>query len=509
MIKKFDEYIKESYNNLGLIKPRSNYYLINEGQESKSRSQAKKLYMKVKNCDYGEAEKFIEYLRNKITALKETQIINGKEVELGKFTLGITRMFLNGEFDLDDTKAINDINSTIRLLSDIKYYSKYDKNLKLENGSDTPLTYQELISKFEQTRYNKIKKEKLEINRMDFGVSDYEIVKINSFDEATKYYKYTNPNNRWCITNREDMYTEYTCGDINQIYFCLKNGFENIKPKVGKNAPLDEYGLSMLSIIVDDDGELVYCTTRWNHDNDGNDYSMNVVEISKVVNVNFYEKFKPNTKWNDAINNVNQKLSNGESVKNIFEFVSDLENGYSQVWLNGKTNIINDERKLMFNKWFDNIDDFENGYAQVELNKKFNFININCKILFDIWFDDIVESFEDGSILVVLNGMYNMINDDKKIISKKWFDNIDFNYFGNGNIRIKLENVEKWNLITKSGKFVFDEPVDFIVYYGDDYALVKFDGKYNILDKNCNFLSDKWLNKGDELNSILKKFKII
>ena len=35
------------------------------------------------------------------------------------------------------------------------------------------------------------------------------------------------------------------------------------------------------------------------------------------------------------------------------------------------------------------------------------------------------------------------------------------------------------NLITKSGKIVFDEPVDFIVYYGDDYALVKFDGKYN------------------------------
>ena len=64
-------------------------------------------------------------------------------------------------------------------------------------------------------------------------------------------------------------------------------------------------------------------------------------------------------------------------------------------------------------------------------------------------------------------------------------------------------------MITKSGKIVFDEPVDSIVYYGDDYALVKFDGKYNILDKNCNFLSDKWLNKGDELNSILKKFKII
>ena len=45
MIKLFDEYIKESYNNLGFIKYRSNYYLINESQESKSQSEAIKLVM--------------------------------------------------------------------------------------------------------------------------------------------------------------------------------------------------------------------------------------------------------------------------------------------------------------------------------------------------------------------------------------------------------------------------------------------------------------------------------
>jgi hypothetical protein len=45
MIKNFDEYIKESYNNLGFVKSRSNYYLINESQESKSQSEAIKLVM--------------------------------------------------------------------------------------------------------------------------------------------------------------------------------------------------------------------------------------------------------------------------------------------------------------------------------------------------------------------------------------------------------------------------------------------------------------------------------
>ena len=50
--------------------------------------------------------------------------------------------------------------------------------------------------------------------------------------------------------------------------------------------PLDDYGLSMLSIIVNENGELAYCTCRWNHDSGGSDNIMNAVEISKVVNVN-------------------------------------------------------------------------------------------------------------------------------------------------------------------------------------------------------------------------------
>ena len=48
------------------------------------------------------------------------------------------------------------------------------------------------------------------------------------------------------------MYDSYTCNGINQIYFCLRNGFENVKPIVGKGCPLDEYGLSMISVIVNE-----------------------------------------------------------------------------------------------------------------------------------------------------------------------------------------------------------------------------------------------------------------
>ena len=347
MIKLFNEYIKESYNNLGFIKSRSNYYLINESQESKSQSEAIKLVMDKCGWDKAKADNFIRVdLRNDITSLRDKQI--------GKFTLGITRMYLNNE--ITDANIISDINATLKLLT--AHLNEYDRNL---NG----LSAEELISKFKRVRENNVKKEKQEINRIKFGVSDYEIVKIDSFNDAKKYYKYTYPDSRWCLTHMEDMYDSYTCDGINQIYFCLKHGFEDIKPVVGENAPLDEYGLSMLSIIVNEEGELAYCTTRWNHDNEGNDNAMNSVEISKVVNVNFYEVFKPNTKWKDMINNAIQRLNNGESPKKIFDEVYDFKDGYATVKLNDKFNFINTNGEILSDRWFDYVFYFKDGYAKV------------------------------------------------------------------------------------------------------------------------------------------------
>ena len=310
MIKLFDEYIKESYDNIGFIKSRSNYYLINESQESKSQSEAKKLVMDEWGYDDDDADDFIRVdLRSQIPSLRDKKI--------GKFTLGITRMYIYGEIYNDNIK--NNINATLKLLTD--HLNEYDRNL---NG----LSAEELISKFKRVRENNVKKEKQEINRIKFGVSDYEIVKIDSYNAAKKYYKYTNPYSRWCLTHIKDMYDRYTFDGINQIYFCLKHGFEDIEPNTGDYAPLDEYGLSMLSIIVNEVGELVFCTTRWNHELNGNDYAMNAVEISKVVNVNFYEVFKPKTKLK-------------ESPEKIFDRVFDFKDGYAKVELNGKCNFIN------------------------------------------------------------------------------------------------------------------------------------------------------------------------
>jgi hypothetical protein len=409
MFKTFDEYIKESYNNFGFIKSRSNYYLINESQESKSQSAAIKLVMDTFGWDHAKADKFVrDDLRNDITALRDKNI--------AKFTLGVTRMYCDKQ--ITNSNTISDINATLKLLT--AHLNEYDRNL---NG----LSAEELISKFKQARENNVKQEKQEINRIKFATSDYEIVRIDSFNDAKKYYTYTNPNSRWCLTHMSNMYDSYTCDGINQIYFCLKHGFEDVKQIKGENAPLDEYGLSMLSIIVNEEGELAYCTTRWNHYNGGNDSAMNAVEISKVVNVNFYEVFKPNTKWKDMVDNTKQRLANGESPDRIFDFVDDFSEGYSKVRLNKKWNFINTDGEYLSDKWFDSSiqDDvyiFRGGYAKVKLNKKYNFINKNGEIISDTWFDYVGRIFREGYLIVSLNKKWNFINKNGEIISDTWFD---------------------------------------------------------------------------------------
>ena len=438
MIKKFEEFIFESYNYESFeIRKRSDLFLLTESQESESQKSAIKLVMDRFGWDKERANHFVRIdLRNDITALRDKQI--------GKFTLGVTRMYVNRE--LGDANAISNLNATLKLLS--AHLNEYDRNL---NG----LSADELISKFKKVRENNVEREKREISKMKFGVSEYEIVKIDSFNDAKKYYKYTNPNSRWCLTHMDDQYDNYTCDGINQIYFCLRKGFENVKPIVGENAPLDDYGLSMLSVIVNENGELAYCTCRWNHDNEGNDSVMDAVKISEVVNVNFYEVFKPNTKWKDMIDNVKSRLANGESLENVFDSVSYFEDGCAIVELNKKYNLINKNGEFLADKWFDYIDDFEDGCARVELNKRYNLINKNGEYLLDKWFD-YIDVFYDGYARVNLNGKRNFINIDGEILSDEWFDAV----------------------------YNFD----------DGYARVKLNGEYNFINKNGEYLLDKWFN---------------
>lgn len=392
--------------------------ILTESQESKSIDAAKKLYMERTKCSREEADEFVRItLRNDLPILRQPNA--------AKFILGVTRMFLDRQ--ITDQRTISQLNTTLKYVSSDAHINEYDRNL---NG----MSAQDLIQRFAKAVSDDFEKNKSEINSMNFeGKSQYDIVRIDSFEQAQQYGKYTS----WCVTHDENMFNSYTNDGIGQFYFCLRHGFENEKAVKGENCPLDNYGLSMIAVSVDENGRLNTCTCRWNHDNGGNDSIMDPKQISEVIGMNFYQTFKPNNKWKDLLDNCMRRLANGEDLIDVFDYIGSFNDGFAKVELNGKYNFINIDGELLWkgDKWFDGCDRFNNGFAAVQLNDKWNFINTRGELLSNKWFD-YCDDFYDGFAMVRLNGKYNFINTRGELLCNEWFD--DCYDFYDGFARVKL-----------------------------------------------------------------------
>ena len=76
--------------------------------------------------------------------------------------------------------------------------------------------------------------------------------------------------------------------------------------------------------------------------------------------------------------------------------------------------------------------------------------------------------------------------------------------------RVKLIN--KWNFINKNGEFLSDKWFDWVEYFREGYAKVELNNKYNFINKNCEIMSDKWFDShkdaNEYLDNLLKKNNI-
>ena len=371
--------------------------------------------------------------------------------KLGKFTLGVVRMY--AEDELNDSMVLTKLNSTIKLM--ISSMEDYNKDL---NG----LSAEELIQEFERLKFHVIEKQKDIINSMRLNNNSYKIVKINDFKESQNYSRYFNVDNRWCITESEEQFDNYTCDGTNQLYFCLKNGFEKIKPVAGEGCPLDEYGLSMLSVIVDPEGNPAFCTCRWNHSNGGNDDMMNAVEISEVVGVNYFTTFLPNATWNDTMNTIKKGHEDNLNLEDLYDYVKPLTEDIFIVGTRKRYTIIDENgENLIGDKWYNGI--WQMGSAlKVMKGNNFNFINYDGEELSDVDFneiltvDDSIFSTNDKVFKVRKGNKWNLFSLDKGLISKVWFDDI-----------MKMTS---------------------------NTYIVQHNGKYNTIDLNGDITSSEWFN---------------
>ena len=356
-----------------------------------------------------------------------------------KYFLGVTRMIM--ERQLTNGESIMKLNAILKYINnDESISNSFDRNL---NG----LTFEKLLEQTSEGMEQAYNSERERLGSTDFGErnTSYNIVKINDFKEASEYGKYTS----WCITHGKDAFDSYTSNGICVFYFCLKDGFENVKEEIGEGCPLDEYGLSMIAVCVDENGECKTVTCRWNHDNGGNDNIMSTDELSRLLGVNFYEVFKSSSVFKDKLDKALSLAKKGDFSG--FDNINNFDrNGIARVELNYKFNLIDTKGNLLSQQWFDYVYKFENGIAKVELNNKYNLIDTNSNLLSKQWFDYISYFHENGIAKVKLNNKYNFIDTNCKILSQQWFDYVY--KFKNGIAKVELNN--NFNLIDKNGKLL-------------------------------------------------------
>lgn len=450
---------------------------IGEAQVQKSTKSAKELYTKAKNKDGKIDPEVIEHqfekdIKERFPALKNNKV--------GKFTLGTTRLFLNGEFY--NHERIHNFNDVLYKISDL-LYDKFDRNLN-------NLSYDQIIEKVNKVASKEEDDEDPDEIRF-FNLREYRIYPIQDYQQAAQFRSFTT----WCVCDKKKAYDEYTKNDLYKFYFCVSNDFLSIEKEPEEDAPLDEYGLSMIAILVNENGDLESCTTRWNHDNGSTGHDLNEHQIEILLGINdFHSVFKPSEKLKNSIQKISNFVKRTGTLSGIVSSFEDDED-YMLFQIHGKYNWINKNGEYLSPMWFDYAHKSDNGYACVSNDDGLkNIISLwNGKLLSpNRWFTDISTTFNKYGIATVQIGTkYNIINKEGKILLNQNVDSIT-NYSINYSV-VTLGN--KKNFITATGELVSpNQWFDAIGPYSDGFFKVKIDGKgWNYMNATGQILSpDMW-----------------
>lgn len=171
------------------------------------------------------------------------------------------------------TNGIRPIINVLREISGV-HSDDYDFDLNGMSGD-------ELIARFAHGSTG----QKYINEEADGSGTDYKVVWIPNFETAKKYGHYTKNTQQWCLTDMRRYWNNYTKGNTVKMYFLIAPNVDEVEPEPGPNAPLDEYGLSLIGVGIAPDGTLDNCCTRWNHLQGGTDMSLSEEQLCKLLNV--------------------------------------------------------------------------------------------------------------------------------------------------------------------------------------------------------------------------------
>lgn len=277
--------------------------LLFEGVETKNMSAAKH-FLRDK-YDYDDSSAL-----NYIGAIK--RMLPNSRVAKCKFMQGIVRMITAGE--LEDELIRFEVNRALEFAGSDEYKDKFDKNL---NG----ISAEEFIKEMNSVIKKDIEKKKAKIAKLNLTKnSDYEVYRMNSFEDASKFSKYTS----WCICHSFESFRVYSCEGLGEIFIIVRKDYKDIPEEKGEGYPLDNYGKSMIEVSLYPDGSCNTIVSRWNRVEDAglagsSDNIMNEVELSEIIGVDFFKVFKLDT------NNQKKKIDYSEFVEKAKEYIESNE----------------------------------------------------------------------------------------------------------------------------------------------------------------------------------------
>ena len=446
--------------------------IILEGAESRNMGLAKHYLYDKRGMDEPQAMRTIGAIKTDIPNVRLAKC---------KFILGVTRLFCNGE--LSDGSSITSINKYLRYIASDAHVNEYNQNL---NG----LSLGDIESRFSSVAKGDLEADKERMNQQEFdsSSSQYKIVNIDSFDEASKYGEYTD----WCVTHYDDMYDSYTHNGLGRFYFCLKDGFENVPREKGEGCPLDEYGLSMIAVSVDEDGSCNTITCRWNHDNGGGDNIMTPQELSEIIGMNFYKVFLPYSK--EEIAEKKKEIVN--IIYDVYkDFVSE-DFGYMHTFDDDLNNYYNDEEDAYYDDDGYEIDDTDNESRNM-LKDKEDIKDVDGDL-------DIIAyaGFADDERLQDMDPVPSILintRTDELIVDGLFDFQMDFNYV-RGFVSAKPLGSKGTMLIDVENKKYLSDTVfstAYLMYSSaskDWVALVGLNGKMNVIKNDGSYLFDEWID---------------
>lgn len=300
------------------------------------------------------------------------------------------------ELDIDDT-VLKSIANMIRTLTKFNTVNKGDGNY---------VNIQTFIQD------NKDKKLEDIIEPYIYQGADssvgYELIGPLTYDEAVEYGNLSYSMGKICYTQDEDTWDKYTNYDVCSVYVLLRKDLANIlvdqsndEPEVhtqGKLIPncpnyngYDDYGLSMLFVIVDKrTGNLRTVNTRWNHGRGHTQYwgsvdnALDKPHLEEVIGSDVFDELI----HKDNIHSFQDLILQGVPIVELFDDVFDeVYQEYCIVKYENKYNILIYDNDLNnyrifykpddYTQWFNNVKSLNNDYFKVLLNNNLYIVNIS------------------------------------------------------------------------------------------------------------------------------------